>query len=111
MTVKERIRASELIVSFVDETCGPHDWDDFIMPKAKDPDFQLVCDFCNCTQDLYPTAQGWYNNYGNQMLRKLAEMLRSHVTFKQIRAFIVSDYASATHAAAVLKKFDTPPIP
>ena len=111
MMERERIHLADVITSFVDGTCGPCDWDDFVMPKQKDPDLQFVCDYCNCTRGLYPTEQGWCSDRGEQMLRNLAELLRSPMAFEGIRAFIGTEYASITPGTEILKKLGTPPIP
>ncbi|MES2981410.1 MAG: hypothetical protein V4727_03770 [Verrucomicrobiota bacterium] len=93
MTDKERQESANLILSFLDETCGAYDWDDFISPSSKDPDFELLRVYCASTNYLYPPTDPkcWCSDLGSEKLRILSELLISTSQFKVISDFICSE--------------------
>ena len=67
------------IESFLDGTCGPHDWDDFTSASLKAPELEAVRRECAAIRDLYPpTVPGWYtSDQGFQELRRIVAQLRA----------------------------------
>jgi hypothetical protein len=86
----ERKEMASIILSFLDGTCGPRDWDDFISIRRRDPEEIFICDYCAFTWRLYPSEKRteWCNDEGAAALRKLAELLASDADQNAIREFI-----------------------
>ena len=70
---------AEIIERFVEGTCGPWDWDDFISFPLDDPALEAVRRECADLPDRYPpTKRGWYcNDEGLDELRRLMHYVAS----------------------------------
>jgi len=86
----ERKEMAAIILSFLDGTCGPRDWDDFISIPRHNAEEAAICDYCAFTWRLYPSEKRteWCNDEGAAALRKLAELLVSNEDQRVIREFI-----------------------
>jgi len=73
-----KTEVANLIISFLDNTCGGWDWDDFISIKLKDPELETVRQECMAVADAYPaTNQSAYcNKNGIEVLRSIANKLK-----------------------------------
>ena len=66
-----------LIKTFLDDSCGEWDWDDFLSVKQKDPEIEKIRLFCAQISDLFPpTKNGEYcNEEGTLALQNFAQAL------------------------------------
>ncbi len=70
--------AAKVIEDFVNGTGGPWDWDDFISVRIADEELEATRIKCLRTQSEYPGGPNqWCNDEGREVLRSLAEQLRS----------------------------------
>jgi hypothetical protein len=74
--------AAELIESFVNGTCGPYDWDDFLNGSKKDTRLQEIREECERVEIDHParTEHEWCNDGGAQALLAIAARLRREAT-------------------------------
>jgi hypothetical protein len=69
---------AKLIENFVNGSGGPWDWDDFISVRVADEELEAIRIECVRTQSEYPGGPNqWCNEQGLEVLRSLAEQLRS----------------------------------
>jgi len=94
MTSIEREKSARIILSFLDGSCGPYDWDDFVSPNRTDPQFRQITNYCIDSQSLYPALEEneWCNDQGANALRHLVSLLNSTTSFQEISQFIQSEY-------------------
>ncbi len=66
------------IEEFLDGTCGPYGWDDFLSITLLDPQLERIRSFCGEVKTLYPPGKqrGYCSTEGFRVLRSLAERLR-----------------------------------
>jgi hypothetical protein len=70
---------ARIIEGFIEGTCGPYDWDDFISFPLDDPALEAVRQECADLPDRYPPGKrGWYcNDDGVDVLRRLMRHVSS----------------------------------
>jgi hypothetical protein len=70
--------AAKVIESFVDGTCGPYDWDDFLNGSKKDAELQKIREECERVEIDYPACSEheWCNDEGVRALLAIAARLR-----------------------------------
>src|SRR5699024_2813248 len=91
-----------LIDRFLQGSVGPHDWDDFISTRHRDPIVERASRMCTALDKLYAAeTKGHYcNASGFKLLRTLAIGLRDSSLSVQLRAgYILASAleADATH--------------
>jgi hypothetical protein len=72
-----KIDVINFIKSFLDETGGEWDWDDFISIPIKDKELDKIRDRCaSLPEEFPPTAKGQYcNEEGLRVLQEYVEIL------------------------------------
>ncbi len=73
---REEVRTA--ILSFLDGTGGPRDWDDFTSAPINDPFLDSVRRFCDSTREGFPPApdeRAYCNVVGMTLMRAIAEAL------------------------------------
>ena len=72
------LNAAKVIESFVDGSCGPYDWDDFLNGSKNDADFQKIREECERIEIDYPARSGheWCDDEGCRALLAIAARLR-----------------------------------
>jgi hypothetical protein len=80
-----KLEVANLVESFVNGTCGPWEWDDFVSMKHEDPGIEAISLHCGRIPEQFPSSQE--NHYcseeGVAALKQIALLLRSemmHVT-------------------------------
>jgi hypothetical protein len=70
--------AAKVIESFVDGTCGPYDWDDFLNCSKRDAELQKIREECERVEIDYPARDKheWCNDGGCRALMEIAARLR-----------------------------------
>jgi hypothetical protein len=76
------VDAAELIESFVNGTCGPYDWDDFLEGSKKNAKLQEIREECERVEIDHPARieHEWCNDVGAQTLLAIAARLRREST-------------------------------
>lgn len=69
---------ADLIEAFLDGTCEPWDWDDFLSVEFATPYLTAVQSRCNRSRDDFPPGKqgGWSSEEGAQELRRIVAELR-----------------------------------
>ena len=69
---------ADIIEGFLDGTCGPLDWDDFLSARIDSPYLTSVQERCDRTRDDYPPGRegGWSSEGGLRVLRRILAELR-----------------------------------
>jgi hypothetical protein len=96
--------AATLIDRFLQGSVGPHDWDDFISTRHRDPIVERASRMCTALDKLHPSEiKGHYcNASGFKLLQTLAIGLRDSSLSVQLRAGDI--LASALEADAALQE-------
>jgi hypothetical protein len=73
-----RLEAADLIVRFLEGSCGSYEWDDFTSVRYQDPVLEAARERCVLVRDQHPPdRKGHYcNGDGEAMLRSIAAELR-----------------------------------
>lgn len=75
---QEILDAAKVIESFVDGTCDPYDWDDFLNGSARNAELQKIREECERVEIDYPARNKheWCNDEGGRALMQIATRLR-----------------------------------
>jgi len=75
---QEILDAAKVIESFVDGSCGPYDWDDFLNGSKTDAELQKIREECERVEIDYPARNNheWCNDEGGRALMQIATRLR-----------------------------------
>ncbi|OGV61499.1 MAG: hypothetical protein A2283_12755 [Lentisphaerae bacterium RIFOXYA12_FULL_48_11] len=71
-------KIAQAIEAFVNGTCGPYDWDDFMTCPSDNPELEAIRKECEQVETQFP-ARGpneWCNPEGGQTLLKIAQRIR-----------------------------------
>jgi len=88
--VQNLLDAARIIENFVNGTCGPYDWDEFLNGSKKDTDLQKIREECEHVECNYPASNEheWCNDDGGRALMEIAARLRHEAAR---RASLVSE--------------------
>jgi hypothetical protein len=81
MTRQDILDVADLIQGFVDGTCGPYDWDDFLNGSEKSSELQRIRHECERVEIDYParSVSEWCSPEGADALMTIATRLRDEV--------------------------------
>jgi hypothetical protein len=70
--------AAEIIEGFVDGSCGPYDWDNFLNGSKKDTELLKIRNECERVESEHPARNEyeWCNDEGGLALMAIAARLR-----------------------------------
>ena len=70
--------AAKVIENFVDGSCGPYEWDDFLNGSKNDTDLQKIREECERIGIDYPARSDheWCNDDGGRALLAIAGRIR-----------------------------------
>ena len=75
------LEVAGIITRFVDGSCDPYEWDDFMSPLIRDPAIRKVREECERIEADFPAQHDreWCNPDGGQALLKIAGRIRGEV--------------------------------
>jgi|GEM_PF-1287460 len=82
----KRKEVADIIESFISQTGGDRDWDDFICVRLKDPELEEIRKKCADLPNKYPPREnkGYCSPEGMEVLRDMARELRNKNQFNLI---------------------------